>query len=213
LVQGQGGDDELESSEIINPLDTYDSEYIIGQAPKLAFLVDLVRHFRDTGHRTLIFSQSVKILNIIETVISHEVNILRIDGSTKEIIRQLNVDDFNSSDIYDVMLLSTKAAGVGLTLTGADRVVVYDPSWSPSEDNQAVDRAYRIGQKKEVVVYRLISSGTVEERIYEKQVSVVTSAKLPFRQTTQKINPSISSILAPLHFIFRLTKTELEGWY
>lgn len=70
------------------------------------------------------------------------------------------------------MLLSTKAAGVGLTLTGADRAIVYDPSWNPAEDSQAVDRCYRIGQKKEVSVFRFITAGSVEEKMYEKQVRV-----------------------------------------
>jgi len=71
---------------------------------------------------------------------------------------------------FDVLLLSTGAGGVGLTLTRASRVIVYDPSWNPSEDAQAVDRAYRIGQTEEVRVYRLFVAGSVEEKMYEKQV-------------------------------------------
>ncbi len=63
------------------------------------------------------------------------------------------------------MLLSTKATGVGLTLTGADRAIIYDPSWNPAEDSQAVDRCYRIGQTKEVAVFRLITAGSVEEKV------------------------------------------------
>ncbi|KAG5182347.1 P-loop containing nucleoside triphosphate hydrolase protein, partial [Tribonema minus] len=64
-----------------------------------------------------------------------------------------------------------RAGGYGITLTGANRVVVYDPSWNPAEDRQAVDRAFRIGQTRDVVVYRMITAGTVEEKMYEKQVS------------------------------------------
>lgn len=72
--------------------------------------------------------------------------------------------------MFDVLLLSTGAGGVGLTLTRASRVIVYDPSWNPSQDAQAVDRAYRIGQHQEVHVYRLFLAGSIEEKMYEKQV-------------------------------------------
>ena len=109
-------------------------------------------------------------LDIIERVLE-SIPFSRIDGSTKETERQRRVDDFNSSKgRTEVMLLSTKAAGIGLTLTGADRAIIYDPSWNPAEDAQAVDRCYRIGQKKEVTVFRFITAGTVEEQMYEKQV-------------------------------------------
>ena len=126
--------------------------------------------FRKNGHRALIFSQSTRMLNIIEDTLQG-VNLSRIDGSTREKERQRLVDDFNSgTGSVDAMLLTTKAAGIGLTLVGADRVVVYDPSWTPAEDAQAVDRCYRIGQTKPVQVFRLITAGTVEEKMYEKQV-------------------------------------------
>jgi hypothetical protein len=110
-------------------------------------------------------------LDIIQKALKEVVTLARIDGRTAEKHRQSIVDDFNSgTSVVDAMLLSTKAAGVGLTLTGADRVVIYDPSWTPAEDSQAVDRAYRIGQTKKVFVYRMITAGTVEEKMYEKQV-------------------------------------------
>lgn len=145
-------------------------ESIISQSAKLGILVELVQRLRDEGHHTLIFSQSVMMLDIIQAVLD-DVRVSRIDGQTKEQDRQRFVDDFNKQNgNVDVMLLSTKAAGVGLTLTGADRVIVYDPAWTPAEDSQAVDRCYRIGQKREVLVYRLIAAGTVEEKMYEKQI-------------------------------------------
>ena len=143
---------------------------IENDSSKLKVLMALVNRMRLAGHRTLIFSQSTKMLDIIELVL-HRVKMLRIDGSTKEKERQRRVDTFNDgNDKIEVMLLSTKAAGIGLTLTGADRVIVYDPSWNPAEDAQAIDRCYRIGQTKEVIVFRLIAAGTVEEKMYEKQV-------------------------------------------
>jgi len=158
--------------------DRADSNYIracsrdslLVQSKKLQALVALVDKLKNLGSRTLIFSQSTRMLDIISRVLSH-IKILRIDGSTKERDRQLFVDEFNdeTSTVF-CMLLSTKAGGLGLTLTGANQAIIYDPSWNPAEDSQAIDRCYRIGAKKAVTVYRLIAAGTVEERMYEKQV-------------------------------------------
>jgi DNA excision repair protein ERCC-6 len=126
---------------------------------KLQVLVDLVHRLNKSGHRFLIFSQSTKMLDIIAQVV--HLSLARIDGSTKN--RQTIVDSFNRADsTFDGMLLSTKAAGIGLTLTGADRAIIYDPSWNPSDDLQAADRLYRIGQNQNVTIYRFIAAGTVE---------------------------------------------------
>lgn len=134
---------------------------------KLQVLDALVAQLRKQGHRILIFSQSTRMLDIIQKVLRDQVEgISRIDGSTKEKDRQRLVDSFNEPrSTTQVMLLSTGAGGVGLTLTGADRAIIYDPSWNPAEDSQAVDRCYRIGQKKDVTVYRFIAAGTVEEKV------------------------------------------------
>ena len=156
---------------------------LLNNSAKLVVLSTLINHLSTDGHRTLIFSQSTKTLDIIERVLEG-VNLSRIDGSTKEKDRQRFVDEFNSPlSTVEAMLVSTKAGGLGLTLTGADRAIIFDPSWNPAEDSQAVDRCYRIGQEREVQVFRLIASGTVEEKMYEKQIykdgirrAVVTSS-------------------------------------
>ena len=83
---------------------------------------------------------------------------------------QARVQEFQTRDDIPVFLLTSQVGGLGLTLTAADRVIIVDPAWNPSVDNQSVDRAYRIGQRKDVIVYRLITCGTVEEKIYRKQV-------------------------------------------
>ena len=85
-------------------------------------------------------------------------------------VLQALVQEFQTSPDIPVFLLTTQVGGLGLTLTAADRVIIVDPAWNPSVDNQSVDRAYRIGQQKDVIVYRLITCGTVEEKIYKKQV-------------------------------------------
>jgi hypothetical protein len=172
---------DLRNPRAPNPISNCLPDDLKRQSSKLQVLVALIEKLRSHGHKTLVFSQSTRMLDIIEKVL-HDVSLSRIDGSTKERDRQIRVDEFNAGG-SEVMLLSTKAAGVGLTLIGADRVVVYDPSWNPAEDSQAVDRCYRIGQTKEVSVFRLITAGTVEEKMYEKQVhkdgirrAVMTSA-------------------------------------
>ncbi len=108
---------------------------------------------------------------------------------------QALVQEFQTRDDIPVFLLTTQVGGLGLTLTAADRVIIVDPAWNPSVDNQSVDRAYRIGQQKDVVVYRLITCGTVEEKIYKKQVfkgglsRSGTEEGIAFRYFSQQVLP------------------------
>lgn len=94
----------------------------------------------------------------------------RLDGNTNVAARQQLVDSFNSDDSYYGMLMTTRTGGVGLNLTGADRIILYDPDWNPQTDAQARERAWRFGQEREVTIYRLIAAGTVEEKIYQRQI-------------------------------------------
>ncbi|XP_055986112.1 DNA excision repair protein ERCC-6-like [Sorex fumeus] len=161
---------------------------LIEESGKMIFLMDLLKRLRDEGHQTLLFSQSRQILNIIERLLrNRHFKTLRIDGTISHLVeRERRIDLFQKNKDYSVFLLTTQVGGVGLTLTAASRVVIFDPSWNPATDAQAVDRVYRIGQKENVVVYRLITCGTVEEKIYRRQIfkdSIV-------RQTTgDKKNP------------------------
>jgi superfamily II DNA or RNA helicase len=138
---------------------------------KTVFVLDLLRILIPAGHRTLIFSQSRKMLDILEaSPKAANWQFCRIDGSVPTEERQTRVNVFQNDRSIPVFLLTSQVGGLGLTLTEADRVVIVDPAWNPSVDSQSVDRAYRIGQTKNVVVYRLISCGTVEDKIYRKQV-------------------------------------------
>ena len=130
---------EEKSMDSIDNFDEHDPNELRKASAKLEVVYNLVHSLISKGHRTLIFSQSTKVLDIIERVLKKEFKLSRIDGKTKEKDRQKRVDEFNQpeSDI-DIMLISTKAGGQGLTLTGADSCVVYDPSWNPAEDAQAV---------------------------------------------------------------------------
>ncbi|XP_021403465.2 DNA excision repair protein ERCC-6-like [Lonchura striata] len=155
-----------------NKIDHLSDETVIEESGKMQFLVGLLERLREEGHRTLVFSQSRKMLDIIEFVLSRrQFQILRIDGTVTHLTeRERRINAFQSNTTYSVFLLTTQVGGVGITLTAASRVVIFDPSWNPATDAQAVDRAYRIGQKENVVIYRLITCGTVEEKIYRRQV-------------------------------------------
>ncbi|KAK5088450.1 DNA-dependent ATPase fun30 [Lithohypha guttulata] len=136
---------------------------------KITKMLELLTKFREDGHRPLIFSQFVMVLEILENVLkNHNISYLRLDGSTKVDERQDLIDLFNAEDSeFEVFMLSTKAGGAGINLTGASRVIVFDSGFNPQDDVQAENRCHRIGQTKDVEVYRLISEGSVEEQIYE----------------------------------------------
>ncbi|XP_068918498.1 DNA excision repair protein ERCC-6-like [Petaurus breviceps papuanus] len=153
-------------------IDQVPHESLVQESGKVIFLMALLKRLQDEGHQTLVFSQSRKLLDIIEHLLKKEnFNTLRIDGTVTHLSeRQRRIDLFQQCQGVSVFLLTSKVGGVGLTLTAATRVVIFDPSWNPATDAQAVDRVYRIGQKENVVVYRLITCGTVEEKIYRRQV-------------------------------------------
>ena len=134
---------------------------------KLEVLMMLIEELRDEGHRALIFSQFVKHLTVIrETLDSDNIEYQYLDGSTPAKERQRRVDAFQEGD-GDLFLISLKAGGTGLNLTGADYVIHLDPWWNPAVEDQATDRAHRIGQERPVTVYRLVAEGTIEEQILE----------------------------------------------
>ena len=120
-------------------------------------------------HRVLIFCQMKQMLDIIETDLFKQlmpsVTYMRLDGGTDASKRHAIVQTFNSDPSIDCLLLTTHVGGLGLTLTGADTVIFVEHDWNPMKDLQAMDRAHRIGQKKVVNVYRLITKGTLEEKI------------------------------------------------
>lgn len=138
---------------------------------KISFILSLLGKLIPEGHNVLIFSQTRKMLNLIqESLVTNGFEFLRIDGTTKASDRLKIVNEFQEGRGPPIFLLTSQVGGLGLTLTNADRVIVVDPAWNPSMDNQSVDRAYRIGQKKDVLVYRLMTCATIEEKIYRMQI-------------------------------------------
>lgn len=142
-----------------------------GESAKAEACMQLIQSAIDGGHRMLLFSQFTSMLAIIQEQLEKEkIPYFVITGETSKQKRQELVKEFNNGDV-PVFLISLKAGGVGLNLTGADVVIHYDPWWNLAVQNQATDRAHRIGQTRKVTVYKLIARGTIEEKIQKLQES------------------------------------------
>ncbi|KAF2181790.1 helicase SWR1 [Zopfia rhizophila CBS 207.26] len=136
---------------------------------KLATLDALLKELKENGHRVLLYFQMTKMIDLMEEYLTYRnYKFCRLDGSTKLEDRRDTVADFQSRPDIFVFLLSTRAGGLGINLTSADTVIFYDSDWNPTIDSQAMDRAHRLGQTKQVTVYRLITRGTIEERIRKR---------------------------------------------
>ncbi|KAG4304357.1 hypothetical protein PORY_002332 [Pneumocystis oryctolagi] len=136
---------------------------------KLAKLDELLATLKAGGHRVLIYFQMTKMIDLMEEYLTYrQYKYLRLDGSSKINDRRDMVNDWQTRPEIFVFLLSTRAGGLGINLTAADTVIFYDSDWNPSSDAQATDRAHRIGQMKQVTVYRFVTRGTIEERILER---------------------------------------------
>ncbi|WP_371371479.1 SNF2 helicase associated domain-containing protein [Sporomusa aerivorans] len=167
-----------------------------GGSGKLEMLQELVRDATGSGHRILLFSQFTSMLAILkQELTAMQINSFYLDGSTTAQERIRLVNAFNSGQ-NDVFLISLKAGGTGLNLTGADMVIHYDPWWNPAVEDQATDRAHRLGQKNSVQVYKLIAKDTIEEKIYLLQ---------------QKKKEMIDTLIKPgENFLTRMSEAEIR---
>ena len=151
---------------VANPL------YLIHASGKLKLMDRMLFRLKRDGHKVLIFSQMVEVLNILEDYLGYRnYKYCRLDGSTKIVERQEAIDNFNNDKELFVFLLSTRAGGLGINLTAADTCILFDSDWNPHQDSQAQDRCHRLGQKRPVVAYRLLTAGSVEIDMMEKQIS------------------------------------------
>jgi helicase SWR1 len=136
---------------------------------KLQVLDRLLRRLQAGGHRALIFTQMTKVLDVLERFLNiHGHKYLRLDGATKVEQRQILTDRFNNDPRILCFILSTRSGGLGINLTGADTVIFYDQDWNPAMDKQCQDRCHRIGQTRDVHIYRLVSEHTIEANILRK---------------------------------------------
>ena len=154
---------------------------------KWKILKKLLRFWHANGDKVLVFSHSVRLLKMLQMLFNHTAyNVSYLDGAMSYEDRAKAVDDFNTDDAQFVFLISTKAGGVGLNITSANKVVIVDPNWNPSYDLQAQDRAYRIGQHRDVEVFRLVSAGTIEEIVYARQIYKQQQANIGYTASTER---------------------------
>ncbi|KAL0212280.1 hypothetical protein RCL1_005906 [Eukaryota sp. TZLM3-RCL] len=142
---------------------------LLTDSGKIKALDNLLMRLKAEGHRCLIYSQMTKMLDVLtDYMILKRFNFVRFDGSSSTEERRDLVKQFQTDPSLFCFLLSTRAGGIGINLTAADTVIFYDSDWNPTNDLQAMDRAHRLGQTKQVTVYRLICRNTIEERILER---------------------------------------------
>ena len=163
-------------------------ENLIKNSGKMMLLDQLVPELIRRGHRLLIFSQMTSMLDIIEDYLNmRSVEFCRIDGSTSQPEREVQMKKFKESTQIPVFLLSTRAGGLGINLTSADTVIFFDSDWNPQMDLQAQDRVHRIGQTKPVLIYRLVTADSVESKILERASSKRKLEKLVIHKGKRKI--------------------------
>ena len=177
------------------------AEELVAQCGKMQLLDRLLTSLRKSGHKTLIFSQMTRMLDLLESFFEQRgERVCRIDGSVKQEQRRDAIDAFNKDPTVDIFLLSTRAGGLGINLTAADTVIIYDSDWNPHADMQAMDRVHRIGQTKPVHVYRLATANSVEGKMLSRAASklkleklVISGANLKQGTTKQKSTESMST--------------------
>ncbi|KAH7080079.1 helicase swr1 [Paraphoma chrysanthemicola] len=181
LMLSKRGVDLVRSSDLVRKPDPFhesrirqsiafpDKRLLQYDCGKLQRLATLLRDLQAGGHRALIFTQMTKVLDVLEQFLNiHGHRYLRLDGSTKVEQRQILTDRFNSDDRILCFILSSRSGGLGINLTGADSVIFYDLDWNPAMDKQCQDRAHRIGQTRDVHIYKFVSEYTIEANILRK---------------------------------------------
>ena len=155
------------------------ADELVEQCGKMQILDRLMKKLRSRGHKVLIFSQMTRMLDLLESYFQQRGEIVcRIDGSVKQDDRREFIHRFNTDPSYGIFLLSTRAGGLGINLTGGDTVIIYDSDWNPHQDLQAMDRVHRIGQTKPVHVYRLATAKSVEGKMLKRAASKLALEKL-----------------------------------
>ena len=199
LIGAHGIGDNLEIKAIKKSTAKKINDYK-GNLGKLEQCMDIITDSIEANHRILLFSSYTAMFEIIEKELEkRNIEYFKLTGSTKVDTRIEMVEKFNKDENIKVFLISLKAGGTGLNLTGADVVIYFDPWWNLSSENQATDRAYRIGQKNSVQVYKMITTNTIEEKINKLQ--------------EKKASLSEQILSTEEKFINKLSKEELMGLF
>lgn len=182
---------------------------LIMSSGKMVLLDQLLTRLKKDGHRVLIFSQMVRILDILGDYLQIKgYNFQRLDGTVPSAQRRVSIEHFNAPDSNDfAFLLSTRAGGLGINLMTADTVIIFDSDWNPQADLQAMARAHRIGQKNHVMVYRLVSKDTVEEEVLERarkkmilEYAIISLGVTDGKKYSKKSEPSSGELSEILKF-------------
>lgn len=170
-------------------------EHLVFNAGKMIVLDKLLKRMKEKGSRVLIFSQMSRLLDILEDYCYfRDYEYCRIDGSTSHEERIEAIDDFNKPNSEKfVFLLTTRAGGLGINLVTADTVILYDSDWNPQADLQAMDRAHRIGQKKQVHVFRFVTENAIEEKVIERAAQKLRLDQLVIQQGTGKKTANVGN--------------------
>merc|ERR1712096_317961 len=167
---------------------------------KLQALDQMLVQLLKGGHKMLIFSQMTKMLDVLGDYCNMKKwKFCRLDGSMNFLDRQANIDKFNSDPEHSIFLLSTRAGGLGINLTAADTCIIYDSDWNPQQDLQAQDRCHRIGQTKPVMIYRLVTANTIDQKIVERAAAKRRLEKMiihrsKFKAGAENVSASLQSI-------------------
>lgn len=175
-------------------------EHLVYNSGKMIILDKMLKKFKAAGSRVLIFSQMSRLLDILEDYCYfRNYNYCRIDGSTSHEDRIEAIDNYNAPDSDRfIFLLTTRAGGLGINLTTADIVILYDSDWNPQADLQAMDRAHRIGQKKQVQVFRFVTENAIEEKVLDRAAQKLRLDQLVIqqgRQSTASIGNTTDDLL------------------
>ncbi|CAE6444477.1 unnamed protein product [Rhizoctonia solani] len=201
--------------QVVRQADMMYGEELCGKWQVLSQLLDTWK--TEGKNKVLIFSKSVKILEMLEGQLQRKnLNFCYMDGRTKQEDRMQSLDKFNNDPDVFVFLISTLVGGTGLNMTSANKVVIFDPNWNPAHDLQAMDRAYRFGQKRDVNVYRLLGAGALEELIYARQIYKQQQMQIGYEASVQtryfegvQGSKSHQGELFGLKNIFKLHETSL----
>merc|ERR1711874_834136 len=175
-------------------------EDLIDSCGKMQVLHQMLKMLSNDGHKTLVFSQFTRVLDIIAISLKIKgYKFCQLDGRTKLEERQDQVERFFKEKDLEVFLLSTRAGGLGINLTAADTCIIYDSDWNPQQDLQAQDRCHRIGQTKPVMIYRLVTANTIDQKIVERaaakrKLEKMIIHKSKFKAGAENVKSSLQSI-------------------
>ncbi|CAG0885015.1 unnamed protein product [Cyprideis torosa] len=187
---------------------------VLQSSGKMKVLVQIVQRLLsdNTDHKILIFSQMVRLLNLVEIVVEHlGLKYCRLDGSTRLEERQQMMKIFNSDPSYRLFLLSTRAGGLGVNLTAADTVILYDSDWNPQMDLQASDRCHRIGQTRPVLVLRFVSANTIDQKMVERATAKRKLEKIIIKKGRFNAKTAEEESLNPEELLELLRSDEHQG--